>query len=218
MPNAAARLWDQLGLEGRPDAGPIRRRRSSECSRNNPLPGVSRSFPASKKADGRAVWVDTHCHLQLAEAEPRESMDRAAHAGVGWVMVPGVDAHLVGGRPAAGAKRSIASSGRPASIPTTPPSGRARPIGSPSWPPTRTPSARWGSTSIGACRRAALRSRCSGPRSRSPRPTSFPSSSIAATPSRRSTRSSRTPEPGRRPCCTAGRPVRAGPSGFVTSA
>ncbi len=38
------------------------------------------------------MWVDTHCHLQLAEAEPGESMDRAAHAGVGWVMVPGVDA------------------------------------------------------------------------------------------------------------------------------
>ncbi|NNC91554.1 MAG: TatD family hydrolase [Acidimicrobiia bacterium] len=38
------------------------------------------------------MWVDTHCHLQLAEAEPEESMDRAAHAGVGWVMVPGVDA------------------------------------------------------------------------------------------------------------------------------
>jgi TatD DNase family protein len=38
------------------------------------------------------MWVDTHCHLQLAEAEPGESMDRAAHAGIGWVMVPGVDA------------------------------------------------------------------------------------------------------------------------------
>ena len=38
------------------------------------------------------MWVDTHCHLQLAEAEPGESMDRAVHAGVGWVMVPGVDA------------------------------------------------------------------------------------------------------------------------------
>jgi len=38
------------------------------------------------------MWVDTHCHLQLAEAEPDQSMDRAAQAGVGWVMVPGVDA------------------------------------------------------------------------------------------------------------------------------
>lgn len=38
------------------------------------------------------MWVDTHCHLQLAEVEPGESMARAAQAGVGWVMVPGVDA------------------------------------------------------------------------------------------------------------------------------
>ncbi len=38
------------------------------------------------------MWVDTHCHLQLAEADPSESMDRAASAGVGWVVVPGVDA------------------------------------------------------------------------------------------------------------------------------
>ncbi len=38
------------------------------------------------------MWVDTHCHLQLAEAEPGESMHRAAEAGVGWVVVPGVDA------------------------------------------------------------------------------------------------------------------------------
>ncbi len=38
------------------------------------------------------MWVDTHCHLQLAEAGPRESMERASAAGVGWVMVPGVDA------------------------------------------------------------------------------------------------------------------------------
>jgi len=38
------------------------------------------------------VWVDTHCHLQLAEAEPTDSLDRAAAAGVEWVVVPGVDA------------------------------------------------------------------------------------------------------------------------------
>jgi TatD DNase family protein len=38
------------------------------------------------------MWVDTHCHLQLAEAEPAMSMDQAAAAGVEWVMVPGVDA------------------------------------------------------------------------------------------------------------------------------
>lgn len=38
------------------------------------------------------MWVDTHCHLQLAEAEPQESLHRAAQAGVEWVVVPGVDA------------------------------------------------------------------------------------------------------------------------------
>lgn len=38
------------------------------------------------------MWVDTHCHLQLAEAEPTESLARAALAGVEWVLVPGVDA------------------------------------------------------------------------------------------------------------------------------
>ena len=39
------------------------------------------------------MWVDTHCHLQLAEADPTESLARAALAGVEWVLVPGVDAH-----------------------------------------------------------------------------------------------------------------------------
>ena len=38
------------------------------------------------------MWVDSHCHLQLAEAEPQESLHRAARAGVDWVVVPGVDA------------------------------------------------------------------------------------------------------------------------------
>lgn len=37
------------------------------------------------------MWVDTHCHIQLTEAEPRELVDRAAQAGVGWIMVPGID-------------------------------------------------------------------------------------------------------------------------------
>lgn len=37
------------------------------------------------------MWVDTHCHLQLTEAEPRDLVDRAAEAGVGWIMVPGID-------------------------------------------------------------------------------------------------------------------------------
>lgn len=37
-------------------------------------------------------WVDSHCHLQLADADPAELLARAADAGVGWVVVPGVDA------------------------------------------------------------------------------------------------------------------------------
>lgn len=38
------------------------------------------------------MWVDSHCHLQLAEAEPAESLARAAAVGVDWVLVPGIDA------------------------------------------------------------------------------------------------------------------------------
>ena len=38
------------------------------------------------------MWVDTHCHLQLAEADPAALLHRAGEAGVGWVVVPGVDA------------------------------------------------------------------------------------------------------------------------------
>jgi TatD DNase family protein len=34
-------------------------------------------------------WVDTHCHLQLTDAEPRTLLDRAAD--VEWVVVPGID-------------------------------------------------------------------------------------------------------------------------------
>lgn len=36
------------------------------------------------------VWVDTHCHLQLAEEDARALLDRAVD--VDWVVVPGVDA------------------------------------------------------------------------------------------------------------------------------
>lgn len=36
-----------------------------------------------------AVWVDTHCHLQLAEADPGSSLERAED--VAWVVAPGVD-------------------------------------------------------------------------------------------------------------------------------
>lgn len=38
------------------------------------------------------MWVDSHCHLQLAEAEPDDLIAGAVAAGVGWLMVPGIDA------------------------------------------------------------------------------------------------------------------------------
>lgn len=38
------------------------------------------------------MWVDTHCHLQLSAAEPGWLLDRAAAAGVAWVVSPGTDA------------------------------------------------------------------------------------------------------------------------------
>ncbi len=38
------------------------------------------------------MWVDSHCHLQLAEAEPNDLIEGAAAVGVGWIMVPGIDA------------------------------------------------------------------------------------------------------------------------------
>ncbi|MBT8215336.1 MAG: TatD family hydrolase [Acidimicrobiia bacterium] len=53
------------------------------------------------------MWVDTHCHLQLAEADPGELMDQAAAAGVGWVVVPGIDAAS-----SAAAERLASSDGR----------------------------------------------------------------------------------------------------------
>ncbi len=37
------------------------------------------------------MWVDTHCHLQLADDDPAAMLERAEVAGVGWVVVPGVD-------------------------------------------------------------------------------------------------------------------------------
>lgn len=38
------------------------------------------------------MWVDTHCHLQLSTAEPGWLLDRAAAAGVAWLVSPGTDA------------------------------------------------------------------------------------------------------------------------------
>lgn len=40
----------------------------------------------------RVRWVDSHCHLQLAEEDPERLLERAAEAGVEWVVVPGTDA------------------------------------------------------------------------------------------------------------------------------
>jgi TatD DNase family protein len=39
----------------------------------------------------RATWIDTHCHLQLAAEAPGLLLERAAVAGVAWVVAPGTD-------------------------------------------------------------------------------------------------------------------------------
>jgi len=36
-------------------------------------------------------WVDSHCHLFSLDEPPRVVLDRAAAAGVAWVVVPGID-------------------------------------------------------------------------------------------------------------------------------
>jgi TatD DNase family protein len=36
-------------------------------------------------------WVDSHCHLYMAQDPAAVLLDRAHAAGVGWVMCPGVD-------------------------------------------------------------------------------------------------------------------------------
>jgi TatD DNase family protein len=41
--------------------------------------------------DRQAVWVDTHCHLQLTGTDPAPLLERAAAAGVAWVVAPGTD-------------------------------------------------------------------------------------------------------------------------------
>lgn len=38
------------------------------------------------------AWVDSHCHLHLAGADPAVLLDRAAAAGVAWLVCPGTDA------------------------------------------------------------------------------------------------------------------------------
>ena len=34
-------------------------------------------------------WVDSHCHLFMAEESPALLLERALAAGVAWVMCPG---------------------------------------------------------------------------------------------------------------------------------
>lgn len=43
-----------------------------------------------------SIWVDTHGHLFLLEDPVDDVLDRAAEAGVGWLMCPGIDADTSG--------------------------------------------------------------------------------------------------------------------------
>ena len=52
------------------------------------------------------MWVDTHCHLQLSDDEPAAVLERAAVAGVSWVVVPGVDSATSASAAALGAAHS----------------------------------------------------------------------------------------------------------------
>lgn len=45
-------------------------------------------------------WVDSHCHLHMADADPDVLLGRAAEAGVEWLVCPGTDA--------AGSRRALA--------------------------------------------------------------------------------------------------------------
>ena len=42
-------------------------------------------------APGSSGWVDTHCHLFLANPTPEELLSRAVSAGVEWVVIPGTN-------------------------------------------------------------------------------------------------------------------------------
>lgn len=39
-----------------------------------------------------SVWVDSHCHLHMSGPDPGALLDRAAAAGVDWLVCPGTDA------------------------------------------------------------------------------------------------------------------------------
>ncbi len=36
-------------------------------------------------------WVDSHCHLFASEDDPAALLERADHAGIDWLMCPGID-------------------------------------------------------------------------------------------------------------------------------
>jgi len=38
------------------------------------------------------TWVDSHCHLHMAERDPADLIERARLAGVEWMVCPGTDA------------------------------------------------------------------------------------------------------------------------------
>jgi TatD DNase family protein len=40
---------------------------------------------------GPSTWVDTHGHLFMIDDDPHDVLDRAAHAGVAWLVCPGID-------------------------------------------------------------------------------------------------------------------------------
>lgn len=42
-------------------------------------------------AASESLWVDSHCHLFLAEEPAADLLERAKIAGVGWVVTPGTD-------------------------------------------------------------------------------------------------------------------------------
>jgi TatD DNase family protein len=46
---------------------------------------------ASGEVGAGAVWVDTHCHLQLTGTDAGPLLDRASAVGVAWVVAPGTD-------------------------------------------------------------------------------------------------------------------------------
>ena len=39
-----------------------------------------------------STWVDTHCHLHMADSDSSVLVDRAVEAGVEWLVCPGTDA------------------------------------------------------------------------------------------------------------------------------